>query len=441
MTVPESKPGVALLIDFENLAIASADAREPFDVWKVVAIAGEYGDPSVRRAYGDWRNYNPYEYKLISNNIDLVQVYSRGVRGKNGADIRLAVDAMEVLFTRPHVRTFVIAGSDSDYTGLVLKLREHGRYVVGVGTRGAHSEHMRAACHEYLFYGRPGSESSIRAVPRGLDELRPVLGETLKSLAAQGAGAPYAPDKLADELAKRDPAFSPRDFGYDSPSAVFEALRDVVDVRRDDTGAQLVYPVHGEGGDPDPAAVEGDAKDPAFWARLLKERYNVVLVERDKFIKLLDFYWYAYRSERWGQPSKFRLEEILMSSDHDPALAEWRDIELEDLRRVDQLLYTARVFYFPNRDSMRPAPRMSDPRTLHIRIGAKEDLLREVNVAVLSRLATEHFARSLRPEEDMLRAFATAPEAAGFTDEQWRDLYTEAVVNSRRHLAKTSAGA
>lgn len=162
------RPSVALYWDFENLHASLWEARqdEPYarndnrfkvqepliDVQAVVDMAAALGPIAIHRAYCNWQYFGRYRDALLHNAIDLVQLFPPGGTAKNGADIRLSLDAMEDLVRFPHLGTVVIVGGDSDFMPLAQKIRAAGRRVVGVGDRRSTSRHWAASCHEVRFY-------------------------------------------------------------------------------------------------------------------------------------------------------------------------------------------------------------------------------------------------------------------------------------------------
>src|SRR4029453_14804624 len=128
-------PHAALLIDFDNvtLGIRSDLAKELRTLLGSEIIKGKV---AVQRAYADWRRYPQYIMPLTEASIDLIFAPAVGTKKKNATDIRLPVDAIELLFTRPEIGTFILLSGDSDFSSLVIKLKEYGKYVIGAGTRG-----------------------------------------------------------------------------------------------------------------------------------------------------------------------------------------------------------------------------------------------------------------------------------------------------------------
>jgi uncharacterized LabA/DUF88 family protein len=149
---------VALLIDFENLVLGASaslpDRVEPVPAKALTWLCRAYGSTTIRRAYADWadQRFGRYQQALERDGVDLVQI-GHGPSRKNGADIRMTVDAMETLIIHPSVEAFVLVSGDSDFSPLVSKLREFGKHVIGVGAETAASARLVAVCSEYKLWG------------------------------------------------------------------------------------------------------------------------------------------------------------------------------------------------------------------------------------------------------------------------------------------------
>jgi len=148
---PIHAPNAALLIDFDNvtMGIRSDLAAELRNLFSSDLVKGKV---SVQRAYADWRRYPQYVLPLTESSIDLIYAPAYGSSKKNATDIRLAIDAVELAITRPEIGTFILLSGDSDFSSLVLKLREYGKYVIGVGIRESSSELLVQNCDEYYSY-------------------------------------------------------------------------------------------------------------------------------------------------------------------------------------------------------------------------------------------------------------------------------------------------
>lgn len=145
-------PNAALLIDFDNVTLGIRSDLQN-QLRKLLSSDIFKGKVSVQRAYADWRRYPQYIVPLSEASIDLIFAPAFGSNKKNATDIRLAIDALELVFTRPEIGTFILLSGDSDFSSLVLKLKEYAKYVIGVGIRESSSDLLIQNCDEYFSYG------------------------------------------------------------------------------------------------------------------------------------------------------------------------------------------------------------------------------------------------------------------------------------------------
>ena len=144
---------MALFCDFENVAIGVRDAKyEKFDVRKVLEHLLLKGSIVVKKAYCDWDRYKEFKATMHEASFELIEIPHVRQSGKNSADIRLVVDALDLCYTKAHVDTFVIISGDSDFSPLVSKLRENNKYVIGIGVKDSTSDLLSANCDEFIFY-------------------------------------------------------------------------------------------------------------------------------------------------------------------------------------------------------------------------------------------------------------------------------------------------
>ena len=244
--MPDEEARIALFIDHENLVIGAREIGRGFDVGPIMDALAERGRVVARRAYADWTLFAGDRRTLVEHNCELIDIPQRtGAVRKNAADIKLAVDAMELAYERGFVSTFVIASGDSDFTPLVAALRGLNRRVIGIGVKGSTSSLLPPACDEFLFYDRlPGVEvvqqggrragngaaSQVRRPPRrtskprtddggppageqDLQELQRQLTQTLAGLKQSGA-EPVLASSLKRALLRKDPTFSESDYGF-----------------------------------------------------------------------------------------------------------------------------------------------------------------------------------------------------------------------------------
>jgi len=163
-------PNAALLIDFDNVTMGIRSDLQT-ELKNLLSSDIVKGKVSVQRAYADWRRYPQYIVPLSESSIDLIFAPAYGSAKKNATDIRLAIDALELVFTRPEIGTFILLSGDSDFSSLVIKLKEYGKYVIGVGIRESSSDLLVQNCDEYYSYNalaglvKSGEEEVIKKDP------------------------------------------------------------------------------------------------------------------------------------------------------------------------------------------------------------------------------------------------------------------------------------
>jgi uncharacterized protein (TIGR00288 family) len=240
---PEDR--IALFLDYENLALGARDHHggTAFDFRPIADALAERGRVVVRRAYADWSIFDEDRRMLTRSHVELIEIPQRmGASRKNAADIKMAVDAVELAFERGYISTFVICTGDSDFTPLVHKLRELNKRVIGVGVEKSTSALLPPACDEFLYYerlegvdipsarsrrGRPVrlptpnlqyGEQEPEPQPaeepvRDVDTLAVVVAQTVAGLQGSSSGQVTA-STLKRTLLRKDPTFSESDFGF-----------------------------------------------------------------------------------------------------------------------------------------------------------------------------------------------------------------------------------
>ncbi len=153
MARPGDTTNLAVFCDFENLAIGVRESRyDDFDIGKVVERLLLKGTIVVKKAYCDWEAYKEFKPKMHQAAFELIEIPHARMSGKNSADIRMVVDALDLCYTKPHVDTFAILSGDSDFSPLVSKLRENNKVVIGVGVKNSTSDLLTANCDEFIYY-------------------------------------------------------------------------------------------------------------------------------------------------------------------------------------------------------------------------------------------------------------------------------------------------
>jgi len=182
---------LALFCDFENIALGVRDARyAQFDINRVLERLLLKGSIVVKKAYCDWERYREFKSGMHLAGFELIEIPHVSQSGKNSADIRMVVDALDLCYTKPHVESFVIISGDSDFSPLVSKLRENNKGVIGVGVKNSTSDLLMANCDEYIFYDDLVREQKARRTVRK------------KTVAAGPAAAPAATDGKEKEKEK-----------------------------------------------------------------------------------------------------------------------------------------------------------------------------------------------------------------------------------------------
>src|ERR1700729_2655332 len=152
---------LAIFIDFENLALGFQGRRDRFDIERVLERLVEKGKIVAKKAYADWSRFASYTAPLHEAAIELIEIPRRAQSGKNSADIRLCVDAMDLAFSKEHINTFAIVSGDSDFSPLVSKLKELGKHVIGLGMQESTSALLRDNCDEFIYYEDLGKAPAL----------------------------------------------------------------------------------------------------------------------------------------------------------------------------------------------------------------------------------------------------------------------------------------
>ncbi|MFN9087447.1 MAG: NYN domain-containing protein [Gemmatimonadaceae bacterium] len=208
---PAHAPNAALLIDFDNVTMGiRSDLQE--ELKNLLSSDIVKGKVAVRRAYADWRRYPQYIVPLTEASIDLIFAPAYGSSKKNATDIRLAIDALELVFTRPEIGTFVLLSGDSDFSSMVIKLKEYGKYVIGVGIRESSSDLLVMNCDEYYSYNalaglvKTGEDESTRWDPWEL--VTEAVGRMKRN------GDVMRSDRLKQVMQEIDASFDEKNLGH-----------------------------------------------------------------------------------------------------------------------------------------------------------------------------------------------------------------------------------
>jgi hypothetical protein len=217
---------IALFIDFENLVTRTGLAPETFDLQPALDALLEKGKVVFRRAYADWTRFAESTQRLHDKGVELVDVPPSTRAGKNGADVRLVIDALELAYLREHIDTFVIASGDSDFCPLAYKLRENDRTVIGMAVREATSPLFVKACDEFIYLRGPGQRKreGAKEKDRPKDKVIPEVAREAAAAILAKATAPVNPSAIKAAIVRREPDFDEREYGFSSFNRMLEAM-------------------------------------------------------------------------------------------------------------------------------------------------------------------------------------------------------------------------
>ena len=245
---------MAVLIDYENLALGTGRRKRnghqelgPMpDVKRILERLVDKGRITAKRAYCDWQRFDTAITPLHELGIELIEIPDRAFTGKNSADIRLAVDAMEICLTKDHIDTFAILSGDSDFSPLVSKLKEFGKTVIGVGMKEATSSLLTEVCDEFLFYEDIASAGRIPnfegKVPVDRHECYQLLFETIDALQGESSDSSILASRLKDTMKRKRPQFSERSYGYRSFSTLLREASKLgfIDIHQDSRSGTIM---------------------------------------------------------------------------------------------------------------------------------------------------------------------------------------------------------
>jgi uncharacterized protein (TIGR00288 family) len=232
MTAQDSDATMAVFLDLENIALGAHDAHFPaFDIREVLERLLLKGQIVVKKAYCDFDRYKTFKRGLHEAAFELIEIPHVRQSGKNSADIRMVVDALDLCYTKSHVDTFVIISGDSDFSPLVSKLRENDKMVIGVGVKKSTSDLFISNCDEFLYYDdlvrvEPAKKrSSVAATAPAAktdkdhgpsrDEALDLLAKTLEALRAErGEDYPIRGSLMKQAMKRQNPGFNERAHGF-----------------------------------------------------------------------------------------------------------------------------------------------------------------------------------------------------------------------------------
>jgi len=268
---PETE-NLAVFCDFENVALGVRDARyAQFDIRKVLERLLLKGSIVVKKAYCDWERYKDFKAAMHEAAFELIEIPHVRQSGKNSADIRMVVDALDLCYTKSHVDTFVIVSGDSDFSPLVSKLRENNKIVIGVGVKNSSSDLLIANCDEFIYYDdlvrkkqaqkkpprKPQRPAGRTPVPPGKEDqdaetrtqaALDLIMETLEAMGEErGAEEKVWGSMVKQTLKRRRPGFNESYYGFRSFNRLLEeaAARGLMELEPDEkSGGYIIRRFH-----------------------------------------------------------------------------------------------------------------------------------------------------------------------------------------------------
>ena len=256
---------MALFCDFENIAIGVRDAKyAQFDIKKVLERLLLKGSIVVKKAYCDWERYKDFKGPMHEAAFELIEIPHVRMSGKNSADIRMVVDALDLCYTKSHVKTFVIISGDSDFSPLVSKLRENNKTVIGVGVKNSTSDLLISNCDEFIYYDdlvreqeskketkkkavAKASPAAAKKAPKTEDDKKQealdLVTETIEALIAERSeGEKIWASMVKPAIKRRQPGFSESYYGFRTFSKLLEEAqaRQMLELERDEKSGQYI---------------------------------------------------------------------------------------------------------------------------------------------------------------------------------------------------------
>jgi uncharacterized protein (TIGR00288 family) len=224
--VSDGERSLAIFVDFENLALGFQGRRDRFEITRVLERLVEKGKIVAKKAYADWNRFANYTAPLHEAAIELIEIPRRAQSGKNSADIRLCVDAMDLAYAKAHIDTFVIVSGDSDFSPLVSKLKELGKHVIGLGMQESTSDLLRDNCDEFIYYEDLGQAPTLTpALNSQLPETKrkafSLLLESLLALRRENKEVLWS-SMIKDTMKRKKPSFNESYHGYRTFSELLE---------------------------------------------------------------------------------------------------------------------------------------------------------------------------------------------------------------------------
>jgi uncharacterized LabA/DUF88 family protein len=407
MKTESSSNVVAVYFDFENLHAALyerewggsksyGDNRYSqqdalVNIKAVLDYARSIGDIAIKRAYNNWQWFSRYREMFNNAGLDLIQIYPKGARAKNGADIRLALDALEDVLRYPRITHAIIISSDSDFVSLAQKLKQSGVSVIGVGVQQATNAFWAQSCDEFRYYDtllglteevqsateaegldKDEEEEEPAVKPMSLDEARKLMLDALRRLTAQKGEDQVPRGTLKIMMKRMDSTFDEANLGFFNFGSFLKAFSDVVEDITDDSGGKVRLRSSAE--------QTGASSDPEPPASPVSEQDYALILKRGNVHPLPTLWW------REAVPI---VDEIFRDAPH-RQLASFDDLEGELEARLDaagldsdpSMVHKLRGFLF----ALRQFHLDKERQVIGLKVAAERTLLDSVEREIVRRI-------------------------------------------------------
>lgn len=287
----------AIYWDFENIHISLSTInlgkdwykenrfhKQPtlVDIDAIMEYVVSLGNVNINKGYANWGIFFPYNYDLQTHAVDLIQLFPRGSHGKNGADIRMAIDIIEDINQNSHIDTVVVVGGDSDYISIAQKVRQKGKKIIGIGVRETTNQYWISSCNEFKFYSSLLTKSTtsqstlnIDVDKLGLDDAKKLLCKAISALSSRNGDSHVKKAALKPMMTRLDSSFDEANYGYKSFSAFLEAFPDIVTVTTGQHDHMVSMAISG------PLSCVSNEPQPEGQYHSILKKQNVRLVEAD----------------------------------------------------------------------------------------------------------------------------------------------------------------
>jgi uncharacterized protein (TIGR00288 family) len=246
---------IAMFCDLENIALGVRDSEiSKFDITLILERLVEKGKIIVKKAYADWERYSDYKRQFHESAIELIDIPQKYYSGKNSADIKMVVDAMDISYAKEHLDTFVLLSGDSDFSPLVSKLKENNKYVIGIGVKNSSSNLLIDNCDEFIYYEDVWRDSQKGPKLDGLNkktaEAFSLMIESIQALIRENKDVLWG-SMIKQTMQRKRPSFNEGYYGYSTFSELLEDAerKNIIKLKKDQRSGTYIVTGFAKTGD------------------------------------------------------------------------------------------------------------------------------------------------------------------------------------------------